>query len=196
MDESRVKKWMKYMLLSKALLWFSSSVFLCQVANAEPDQPHGTLSGDSCNSITGLYQVAGEYLSTPSLYAKARMDWVLFLREVGGKPTGIELNWNGLDGVMVVRILGVNLFPPETVSYSIKASCMGGKITYEVKHEGRSEGGTKNKAHMKAQLSKDSVGNLIINGQMYVESTDLLVFRRTQESEINARFFPSKINWF
>lgn len=183
---------MKNIPFGKAVLCILYSLFLCQVANAEPDQSNGVLSGDTCNSVTGLYQVIGEYLPIPSRYAKAPIDWALFLRETGGKRTGVELIWNGSDGILAVRNVGENLFPPENVSYSIKASCLDGKITYEIDHEGRSEGGTKNKVHMKARLFKDGDGNLILNAQSHIENTDLLIFKRTREIEINARFYPLK----
>ena len=169
-------------------LWFL--LFSCQIVNAEPDQPDAVLRSDSCDSIPGIYKVAGEYLPGSTLEGKTRMDRSLFLRSTYGQRTGVELSWNVSNGLLAVRILGENLLPIENVSYSIKASCMGGKLTYEVEHEGYSEGGTHNKEHLKAWLYKDEAGDLIFNGKISVVSTDLLIFRRTHESEINARFFP------
>ena len=181
---------MKNILSGKLLFWFGSSILLCQGTNAEPNNQHGKLRADSCESISGIYQAAGEYFPSSSLPVKARMDWVLFLREIAGKPTGIELTWNGLGSLLEVKIKGENFSPPESINFSIGAKCEGGEVTYYVEHKGYSEGGSKNQEHLKARLSKDETGNLIFNGQAYIESVDLVIFKRSHKSEINAKFFP------
>ena len=179
------------LLTIKKLLWFLLPALVCLLTNAESNPLNNEASAHLCNSITGLYNGGGEYLNIDSSkYAKPRMDWTLFLRECGGNATGVELTWNSLNSSLDVRIHGENLYPPERINYSIPASCADGEIIYSVDHEGRSEGGTHNKAYLNGRLFKDDAGNLIFEGQSYVESTDLFIFKRTSDTEFSARFYP------
>ena len=169
---------------------FISALFLCATAHAESDGSLVTTPDNSCNAISGLYQVAGEYVPASPQHAKARMDWTLFLKEFSGRLSAIELVWDGTGKSLSARIHGENLAALEKLNFTIKASCLNGGLVYAVDHDGYSEGGTRNKTRLNAKLSKDGSGNLVVDGVIHVESSDLLVINRTREDEIHARFSP------
>ncbi len=151
-----------------------------------PSAPSNIASENECASVSGRYQFTGESFN-PSDLGKVKMDFAFFYREVIGKPDSVGLFYDTTRKILLVNVLGKDISPVENVRFSVKASCVNGTVTYNVIHNGYSDG-TAHNVQATIWLSRDKLGNLIAKKMSQVINTELLLFSRTRQVIAEVRF--------